>query len=136
MRVAPRHDGGWEVREPGRARPLASAASEEAALERARGLMVQGGVVQILDRDGFLVATQRVPAPADQPWWYVPRRRLAWSLAVILLAQGVLRLALEHDLAMVALGWLMIAVAVTYLVQLVLSRRRDRRAARTSSEAC
>ena len=133
MRVAPRYDGGWEVREPGRQRPLARAASEAHAVQQARALLTRGGTVQILDGGGFLVASQQVPGPADQPWWYLPHRGLFWALGLSFLVQGLIRVVDWRDPLHLGLGLVMTVLAGCYLALLVLSVRRDRRAARAGS---
>jgi hypothetical protein len=132
VRVAPNGEGGWDVREPGNSQPLAQATEEGKAVLRARSLMVNGGVVQILDAEGFLVATQLVPGPRDRPWWYVPPNLfLRWYPAVLVL-QGVLGIV-DHREDGFEL-WLYLVVTVVGaagVVLMVISVRRDRRLARS-----
>lgn len=132
VRVAPNAEGGWDIREPGSSRPLAQATDEGKAMLLARSLMVNGGTVQILDAEGFLVETQSAPGPMDRPWWYLPPNLfLRWYPAILLL-QGVLGIVNRRDGGVgLWLYLMMTAAAIFGVVLLVVSVRRDRRRARS-----
>lgn len=127
VRVVPGADGGWDVREPGSNRALVHAAEKEAAVLRARAMMLHGGVVQVLDNEGFLVEARTVSAPADKPWWYVPSTPVFGVMGVLFLVLGILGITTDH-VSEPALGLYLLLglMGVFYLVVVISSRRRDR----------
>lgn len=129
VRVLPNPGGGWDVREPGSTRALSHAAEEDEAVVRARAMMPQGGVVQVLDHGGFMVKTYTAPRPGKGPWWYVQPRPLLWVVGGLLLLQGILGVVTtvypgEYRFW---LGLVMGMMGGLYLALVVASRRRDRR---------
>lgn len=104
VRVLPRHGGGWDVREPGNARVLDHASQRDEAIRRAQSLMVNGGCVQVLDRDGFLDQTYSVPGPSERPWWYLQPSPLYWIMGGLFLLQGVLGIS-TLDPGQFRFGW-------------------------------
>jgi hypothetical protein len=131
VRVVPNPAGGWDVREPGTTRALSHAADKDEALVRAHAVMLNGGVVQVLDDGGFLVETHTVPGPVDRPRWYVTPRPLFWALGALFLVQGIAGVA-GRDPGGVRfwMGWAQLLLGALYLVLVSLSRRYDRRSVR------
>ena len=129
VRVAPNPAGGWDVREPGTTRVLSHADGKDDALVRAHAVMLNGGVVQVLDGGGFLVETHTVPGPVDRPRWYVTPRPLFWALGALFLVQGIAGVASLGGLRF-WMGWAQLLLGALYLVLVTLSRRYDRRLVR------
>lgn len=128
MRVVENPGGGWDIREPGSTRALAHSADMKDAVHRASTMMLHGGAVRIINRRGFVVETQAVPAPGQNPWWYLAPRPGFWALGGLFVLQGVFG-TLSHRGGGV-LFWvylLMGLVGVSYIAMLLISRRRDRR---------
>lgn len=127
VRVAPNPAGGWDVREPGTTRVLAHAAHQDGAVRRAHAVMLNGGIVQVLNGEGFLVETRTVPSPLERPRWYIASRPLFWALGGLFLVQGVVGVVsrgpaeLRFWLAVVQL-----LLGASYLVLMIVSRRHDR----------
>ncbi|HEY0238672.1 MAG TPA: hypothetical protein VGC37_08505 [Friedmanniella sp.] len=135
VRVAPNPSGGWDVREPGSARVLARAANRDGALLRAHAVMLNGGFVQVLDGEGFLVETRTVPSPAERPRWYVVSRPLFWALVVLFLVQGVAGVAGRGPAELrFWLGLVQLLLGAVYLVLMIMSRRHDRRLLRADPQ--
>lgn len=130
VRVVENPGGGWDIREPGSTRALAHSADMKEAVLRARTMMQHGGAVRIINREGFVMETQAVPAPGDNPWWYLAPRPLFWFLGGLFLLQGVLgTLSRRGGGVLWWMGVLMGLLGVAYLSMLLISRRRDRRLA-------
>jgi hypothetical protein len=128
VRVVPNPAGGWDVREPGATRALSHAADKHKAVVRARGVMLAGGVVHVLDAEGALLETHTVPGPGEQPWWYAPPRRLTWVVAGGFFVQGVVQVpGRDIDDFRLWLGLATVLLAAFYLTMLIVSRRHDRR---------
>ena len=126
VRVVPSSGGGWDVREPGSARALVHVTSQAEAMQRAQSMLTSGGVVQVLDGEGFLITTEAVPAPGPRPWWYQPPWRLLWVLGPLFSAQGLVRVIDDPTGWLGWLGWLMIVAGALHVVSMVFSRRMDR----------
>ena len=132
IRVVENPDGGWDIREPGRTRALAHSADLNEAVLKARTMMVNGGAVRIVNGEGFLVETRTVPAPGDNPWWYQAPRLSTWVLGVLLVLQAVVGTASRRTDGI--FFWLYVVMGllgVASIVQLLVSRRRDRHLARS-----
>lgn len=127
VRVVPNPDGGWDVREPGGTRALTHARTKDTAILRARTMMLNGGVVQVLDSEGYLLETYTVSGPRERPWWYIAPRRLSWVIGSMFVLQGVLQVA-GRGIGEFRfwLGLTMGLLGICYLVMLVISYRRDR----------
>ena len=126
VRVVPNVAGGFDVKEPRAARPLLHAESQELALVRAREALYDGGVVQIVNGDGFIIETHHVPFPgrAGRPWWYVPFRDLAVLLGVLQFIPGLLRLVEGESGFSTWLGAFQIIFGLLLIWAAVVSRRR------------
>lgn len=132
VRVVENPGGGWDVREPGSTRVLAHSAEMNEAILKARTMMLNGGAVRIVNREGFVVETHTVPAPGDNPWWYLAPRPLFWFLGGLFVLQGVVgTLGRRGDGVLFWMYVVMGLVGVAYLAVLLISRRRDRRLAQS-----
>lgn len=132
VRVVENPGGGWDVREPGSTRVLAHSAEMNEAILKARTMMLNGGAVRIVNREGFVVETQTVPAPGDHPWWYRPPGPLFWFLGGLFVLQGVVgTLGRQGDGALFWMYVLMGLLGVAQITSLLISRRRDRRLAQS-----
>jgi uncharacterized protein DUF2188 len=132
LRVVEHPDDGWDIREPGNTRPLAHRTDLDEAIFKAGTMMERGGAIRIVNREGFLLETRTVPAPGNNPWWYLAPGPLFWVLGGIFTLQGVLGVLVRRDAGV--LFWtsiLMGLVGVAYVAMLLFSRRRDRRLARS-----
>lgn len=65
--VVPNTDGGWDVKKPGSPRAAAHAATQEAAVDRARQIVRNGGggEVRIHGRDGRIRSSDTIPPGRD-----------------------------------------------------------------------
>jgi hypothetical protein len=132
IRVMQNPGGGWDIREPGRTRALAHSDDLNEAVLKARTMMVNGGAIRIVNGEGFLVETRTVPAPGDNPWWYLAPRLSTWVLGVLFVMQGVFGTVTRRGDGI--FFWLYVVMGllgVAYIVQLLVSRRRDRHLARS-----
>jgi hypothetical protein len=123
VRVVPGSGGGWDVREPGSTRALVHVASQAEAERRARSMLTAGGVIQVLDGEGFLLSTESVPVPGPRPWWYQPPLGFLWVLGPLFAAQGLVRII---DDPTSWFGWFMVAAGALHLSSVIFSRRTDR----------
>jgi hypothetical protein len=123
-------DGGWDIREPGATRPLAHRTDLDEAIFKAGTMMERGGAIRIVNREGFLLDTRAVPAPGNNPWWYLAPGPLFWVLGGIFVLQGVVGVLGRRDWGV--LFWILVGLlGVAQVAMLLLSRRRDRRLARS-----
>lgn len=93
-------------------------------LRRAQAILANGGVMQVLDEEGFLVETVAVASIGEGPRWYVEPLPILWVLSGSLILQGVVGIA-SFDLHLVRF-WLGVGTAlfgVPGLILLIFSRR-------------
>jgi hypothetical protein len=121
-------EGGWDIREPGTARPVDHCADIDEAVRKAGTMMLHGGAVRIDNQEGFLVETRPVRAPGDNPWWYRPQGPLLWVLGVGFVLQG--EFGMLGRLGNGLLFWMYLVMGlfgIAYIVLMLISLRRDRR---------
>jgi ABC-type multidrug transport system permease subunit len=95
-------------------------------------MMLHGGAVRIVNREGFLIETRTVPPPGDNPWWYLPPRPLFWVLGAVFTLQGVSSALFGNRGGFLFWMYLVMGLlGITYIVLLLISLRRDRRRIRS-----
>jgi hypothetical protein len=103
--------------------PLADLATEDEAVEAARNALTQGGRIEVLNGEGFLMIVHTVtPAAQDLPW-YLRFRGWAWSLGLLIACQGLARLLLDDDRRA---GLVIVLIGVTAMALSALATRRTR----------
>lgn len=108
--VPSRDSDGWDVIRPGTREVVGHGADEADAAAEATALLPDGGGIQVLDRDGFIVGRHPVPLPPESPRAVLVKvgvRLLAMALVVL-----VVRLLFPSVVTLVgpALGFAALAV--------------------------
>ena len=135
--VVPRSGGGWQLREIPTGAVLTGTDTKGAAVARASAMLERGpgGEVVVLDPDG---SVQRIMAVtrARHPRWYLRVGTARWLLPVLLAFQLALRLLDRRTDALEVVLTTGLAVALVWvLVMVVKSRAYDRaRAVRNESD--